>query len=565
MSFLSQPTAAPQTDSPVLSASIEKRSRLRLFIPLLLVACYVAQSLWFIGTQSFTWDEPLHIHAGLEEWRRGSFRAVSDHPPLGHLLPTVFAAHTDAQFKFFSRPGIFRVDGITPDPVRLAWQTRPINLALGVLLAALIWITARRMFSEGAANFALALFAFSPALIAHYSMVTTDGVTTLMIFVTALTLVHWRRSPSWQSTVLLGVVLGLLLLSKMHMPTLALLTLCFVLLHGEKSWRSIADWNWRPAGAAFAIALLVLWGGYFFHVSHFTTSNGTLYLTFPPDPQPAPINLSVEHNFNFWAPAGEYFAGIERTFDRNQVGHSKFVLGTMTAGRAPAMQYVVILLKWPPVVLFLVAFSAALLATRKLHLPPEWKVLVAYPAAILALAMISRIALGERHLLPVYPFALLFASATWEFARRSKSSRKAVWIAALVACAALNAADVLRYAPDYLSYFTPFVSSHQSYRLLSDSNMDWGQGLLALQDYQRNHPAEQIYLAYAGSVNPVVYGIHSAPLEPKKPHTGTIVVSATMLANDSAKTDCDYCWVQKYPLKTVLNHSMFVYEVPAVP
>jgi hypothetical protein len=63
--------------------------------------------------------------------------------------------------------------------------------------------------------------------------------------------------------------------------------------------------------------------------------------------------------------------------------------------------------------------------------------------------------------------------------------------------------------------------------------------------------------------NPAVYGIRSTLLEPKQPQAGTIVVSATMLANDLG-TDCGYCWVQKYPLKTVLNHSMFVYEVPAI-
>ena len=58
------------------------------------------------------------------------------------------------------------------------------------------------------------------------------------------------------------------------------------------------------------------------------------------------------------------------------------------------------------------------------------------------------------------------------------------------ASAALNAADALRYAPGYLSYFTPFVRPAESFRLLTDSNLDWGQGLLSLRDYQRDHPGE---------------------------------------------------------------------------
>ena len=66
----------------------------------------------------------------------------------------------------------------------------------------------------------------------------------------------------------------------------------------------------------------------------------------------------------------------------------------------------------------------------------------------------------------------------------------------------LNAADALRYAPGYLSYFNVFVHPADSYRLLTDSNLDWGQGLLALRQYQRDHPDEQISLSYFGSVDP---------------------------------------------------------------
>ena len=66
----------------------------------------------------------------------------------------------------------------------------------------------------------------------------------------------------------------------------------------------------------------------------------------------------------------------------------------------------------------------------------------------------------------------------------------------LVAIVALQAVDTLRYAPDYLSYFVPGVSPRQSWRLLTDSNLDWGQGLLALRQYERQHPDEPIALAY---------------------------------------------------------------------
>ncbi len=104
----------------------------------------------------------------------------------------------------------------------------------------------------------------------------------------------------------------------------------------------------------------------------------------------------------------------------------------------------------------------------------------------------------------MYPFAILFAAALWEWAAPKRSVA-----AVLILLAALNAADALRFAPGYLSYFTPFVRPAESFRLLSDSNLDWGQGLLALRDYQRNHPGERISLSYFGSVDPRVYEIQS--------------------------------------------------------
>ena len=58
----------------------------RLLLPVLLCIVYLAQCLWFIGTQSFTADEPDHIFAGQEAWRHSRFEFKSDHPPLARLL-----------------------------------------------------------------------------------------------------------------------------------------------------------------------------------------------------------------------------------------------------------------------------------------------------------------------------------------------------------------------------------------------------------------------------------------------------------------------------------------------
>ena len=117
----------------------------------------------------------------------------------------------------------------------------------------------------------LALFAFTPSLIAHFSVATTDGIGTLFIFLAAFQLVRWRRNPTAGQTVLLGLVLGGLLLAKFYAPPMVALALALMLLLGPSEWLySRASGTGSAMFATLAIALATLWAGYFFHVSHLT-------------------------------------------------------------------------------------------------------------------------------------------------------------------------------------------------------------------------------------------------------------------------------------------------------
>jgi hypothetical protein len=145
----------------------------------------------------------------------------------------------------------------------------------------------------------------------------------------------------------------------------------------------------------------------------------------------------------------------------------------------------------------------------------------------------------------------------WHFARR----RRAI-LALLVALVVVNAADTLRYAPSYLSYFTIFVKPATSYKLLSDSNLDWGQGLLALREYQAAHPNETLHLAYFGTMDPSLYGIRYVPLAPNERVTGTVVVSATHLSGQLLDDPNGYRWAAQFPEKAILDHVLHVFDVP---
>ena len=62
--------------------------------------------------------------------------------------------------------------------------------------------------------------------------------------------------------------------------------------------------------------------------------------------------------------------------------------------------------------------------------------------------------------------------------------------------------------PNYIAFFNAASGGARGgLRLLGDSNLDWGQDLLALSRWQAEHPHVRLYLCYFGSVDPAVYGI----------------------------------------------------------
>jgi Dolichyl-phosphate-mannose-protein mannosyltransferase len=258
-------------------------TKLRFAIPVLLCLAFLAQGLWFIGTQSLTFDEPIHVLAGLDIWRAGLFTRSSDHPPLARALFTVPLLWRDWPIDFELRKDAWNdhsaralLTWLPRDPRGLAWHSRPVNLLLGLVLGVVLWFTARRLFSAGAANLALALFAFSPGLLAHFSLATTDGIGTLMIFAAAVQLVAWRRNPGHLQTILLGLVLGGLLLAKFYTIPLFILALTLVV------WSPVR--SWRKAAMIAGIAFLVVWAGYLFHVSWLTLHGGQLAVESPGAP-----------------------------------------------------------------------------------------------------------------------------------------------------------------------------------------------------------------------------------------------------------------------------------------
>ena len=377
----------------------------------------------------------------------------------------------------------------------------------------------------------------------------------------ALMLAHWRKNPTWNRTIALALMLGVLLSTKFSAPPLFMLALGLVLiLKPETIEFQPLKWNWRQAFAIVAISFITVWGVLFFHSTKVTVKDNMVTATSPNRTKGATGALHVPLNATFYIPAGEYLEGMGRVANHLKNGHPSYLLGQIKkSGGWKTYFPIVVALKWPPIVLALFLVAAILAATERIRFSREMLLMLVLPAFYFVMAIFSKVDLGERHVLLVYPFALLCIAALWQFAQK----RRAI-LYLFLALLVVQAADTMRYAPDYLSYFTPFVNPATSYKLVSDSNVDWGQGLLALRKYQQQHPDETIHLAYFGTMDPALYGIRYVPLEPNQPVSGTVVVSATHLTGQLLDDPNGYHWAQKYPETAILNHSLHVFKVPAL-
>jgi len=125
------------------------------------------------------------------------------------------------------------------------------------------------------------------------------------------------------------------------------------------------------------------------------------------------------------------------------------------------------------------------------------------PLLFLILCLPARLNIGIRHILPVYPFFIVLASAgAWELCKYRGGK---YIVGSLIV---LHAVSSLSSFPNYIPYSNEvFGGTKRTYRVLSDSNVDWGQSLKAIKNYVDKNAVKDCWLAYPLSAPPGYYQI----------------------------------------------------------
>ena len=213
--------------------------------------------------QTPTIDEPVYAGAAVVQWQQHSLRYNPEHPPLGKTLIGVGLAMAEPRLdpgfagdqSALGRRLLYESGN---DPGRLLLFARLPMIALTLAFGVVVLLFARDVFSPVGGLLALALFAFSPDVIAHGSLATLDVPAAGFLLVAVWAAWRARRRPlPWLAVT--GLALGAALATRMSTLAAVPVVLLLVVLSRARGDPSIRPgccsrpepfcWSpWRSSG-----------------------------------------------------------------------------------------------------------------------------------------------------------------------------------------------------------------------------------------------------------------------------------------------------------------------------
>ena len=318
-------------------------------------------------------------------------------------------------------------------------------------------------------------------------------------------------------------------------------------------WESLSNWIMRTA-LVVGIAALTLWACYGFECRPRQKGDSQPWAAHKRLKGPIPKLAAVV----FWRsgnrrlPLRSYFSGIEMVRRLSEKGGHG--CGMIVASGAPQWAYfsITLISKTPCALLVLLLMSTAMVFKRGVGVRRDELPVLVLPLIYLAVVLRGQITDGLRHLLPLYPFAILWASRVIRDGRRSRTLG---WTVASLAV--WYGASVFSASPHFLAYFNQGVGGPRAGAdLFCDANVDWGQDLRLLARYQERHPQFQpMGIAYFGTAAPRVYGVRGERISLGTPCPGYVAASITLINDGDEKQ----AWLRTRPIVARIGGSIRVY------
>jgi Dolichyl-phosphate-mannose-protein mannosyltransferase len=450
---------------------------------------------------------------------------------------------------------------------QLARMGMPLFSVLGGLV---VFAWSSRLYGPLGGLLSLTLWIFCPNILAHGRLITADVGSTVLG--AGATYLFWRylQRPSLGRASLAGFALGVAQLSKFSMLLLYfvwpfLWVVRLILVTSAESWSRRIGRGLGHGALVVALSILTINVGYLFEgvgkpLGSFEFASQSLTSPVPGGVRKAPATTNPLFD-TIWPFAQNRFRGtiLEHVpvplpehyvlgFDEQKIESEGIPLrivkarqalgaGDVEAARAAAAStdrsvsgYTVYLngelrqsgwwyyylatlaYKIPEGTWLLVLASLVVLATSR-RSREGWADEVALgtiPLVILfAMSFLTDINLGLRYVLAIFPYVYIQAGKLAPWVEGLVGRARVAGRGAVVAALGLTVLSTLLIHPHYLAYFNRVSGGPDRVPVrLIDSNLDWGQDLVALREWCRtNIPDQPIGLACFGQINPSIFTV----------------------------------------------------------
>jgi 4-amino-4-deoxy-L-arabinose transferase-like glycosyltransferase len=528
-----------------------RRSRRQSLVPLLalvlLAVGFLALGIAEAWSDGPTFDEPVYVSAGLAGILHHDVALNDEHPPLLKALaalpvlithPVIPPVSQRADHDEQAYAARFLDAQLAAGDMRpVTFASRLVPLAETVAVAFALYALAMEVFGSSLAGLlAGALWLASPFVLGIGHLDGVDIPFTLATALSSWALVRWLRRRTRRALGWLGLALAAVASSQISGLLVVAYALAVVLTAETRRRWPIRGW---PAVARIVghtalpalIGLAGLWLGY-------------LVLDPAVITQPAVVLPRP------------YLDGLHFLATQDTQASAGFVAGAAYQGGRWWFWPVTLVIKWPlgSLLLLVAGLLACCWLPRNDRSVAVWG--VGLPAAALAaFELATPRDLGLRYLLPTLALAAALAGALVPLAARWRPVAQRTALAVAAAATALAVAATATSFPQSLAWTSwPF---RPAYTAVTDSNVDWGQGLYALRAWSAAHHPYVLYFGPRGVDTTDIPGARPLPAGPAPRVTGWVAVSVTAL-NSSNRAELS--WLRRWCPVRVLDGSILLYR-----
>ena len=450
-----------------------------------------------------TCDEPVYLLRGLKGWHLGGSGGLTK---IGTMpLPVDVTTLPLYVWEFLRGQRFDQLSEID----RMLPVARAGTLVFWWVVLFYGWRVGSNLAGRWGGRLAVVLLAFEPSLLAHASLATTDVALTACMLALVY---HFRegRTSGWRLRVgLPSLLYGLALLAKAS--ALLLGPLCLLVLELDRLGRKQAFAVPANGGMVQFFRRLVAQLGPFRRDLKQIFGLGFLLMliycgsdwrpepsfvawarTLPDGPMASVMVYLADHLRIFSNGAGAIVWQIKH----NNIGHGVFIAGR-TDPRALWYYFPVAMTMKLTASLLALPLLVAIVRPRAL-----WNWVTVITAVLILFSVTFRVQIGIRLVLPLVGFFIVGAAgaAANMIAALESGWRRHLAAAAVAGCVFWTAAASLIVWPNALCYFNElWGGTSEGYKLLSDSNYDWGQGIRELRDWQQRNGIENLDVWYFGT------------------------------------------------------------------